>query len=200
MMIFINEWFPNPTGSDAKGEFVELWNNGDAPVDLSGWSLGTDIKKKFSLSGLIRANGYVVVRKGQTKLALKNTDGRLFLYDVAGKLVDQSAFEGSAPEGKSFSRVSYAHYGASSTYAGIQQFAWSGPTPGEKNSATLEAGISETDYPAGVFLNTPCLAWFSVLGLAAALGIIFAAVSWYAIKTNEDISQLFFGGNEAIRP
>ena len=38
-MVFINEWLPNPNGADAKGEFIELWNSGNAPINLSGWSV-----------------------------------------------------------------------------------------------------------------------------------------------------------------
>ena len=59
-MIFINEWLSNPTGADAKGEFIELWNNGNAPVNLNGWTLQVDSKKKFKLSGSIRANEYLM--------------------------------------------------------------------------------------------------------------------------------------------
>ena len=27
-MIFINEWLPNPVGSDTQNEWIELWNSG----------------------------------------------------------------------------------------------------------------------------------------------------------------------------
>jgi len=192
-MIFINEWLPNPTGVDAKGEFIELFNNGNAPVNLSGWILQTENKKKFKLSGSIRANGYLLLPRSETKLSLKNTDGKLMLYDAAGKLVDQSAFEGTAPEGKSFGRISYNTYDNSSIYNTIQQFVWSKPTPGAKNDVIGEVGVSEIKYPTGIPLNTFHLSWLSVFECAMLIGIIFAAVLWYALRNDEDISQLFFG-------
>jgi hypothetical protein len=192
-MIFINEWLPNPTGADAKGEFIELWNSGIAPVNLSGWILQTDNKKKFKLSGSIRANGYLLLPRGETKLSLKNADGKLLLYNAAGELADQSAFEGTAPEGESFSRVSYNVYDSSSVYRTIQQFAWSKPTPGAKNDITAEIGISEIEYPAGIPLNAFRVSWSSMFGCAMLVGIIFAAILWYALRNDEDISQLFFG-------
>jgi hypothetical protein len=130
--------------------------------------------------------------RSETKLPLKNTDGKLFLYDAAGKLADQSAFEGSAPEGASFSRVSYNNYGNSSIYSTIQQFVWSKPTAGAKNSAAAEIGISEIRYPTGIPLNTYRLSWIAILGFAVLAGIIFAAILWYAMKQDENISQLFF--------
>ena len=127
-MVFLNEWLPNPTGSDTKGEFIELWNGGSSPVNLNGWILQADGKKKFRLFGTIKADGYLLLPRSETKLSLKNTDGKLVLFDAAGRLADQPAFEGSAPEGKSFNRVSYDSYDGSSIYNTIQQFAWGAPT------------------------------------------------------------------------
>ncbi len=193
-MIFINEWLPNPTGPDAKGEFIELYNNGSTLVNLSGWILQAD-KKKFKLSESIRANEYLVLSRSKTKLPLKNTDETLFLYDAAGHLVDQSAFEGSAPEGESFSRVSYNTCNSSSICNAVQQFVWGRPTPGTKNSVVAEIGISDIRYPEDVPLNNYHLNWFSVFGFTLLAGVIFAAVLWYAMKHDEDISQLFFGRN-----
>lgn len=192
VMIFINEWLPNPIGADAKGEFIELWNSGNAPVNVGGWTLQIGGKKKFKLSGSIRVGEYLVLPKSETKLSLKNTDGNLFLYDAAGRPVDRSAFEGSAPEGESFNRVSYKVYSSSSAYGAIQQFAWGKPTPGEKNSASAEVVISEFRYPAVIPLNTYRLGWIAVAGFAVLAGVIFAAVLWYSVRKDENSAQLFF--------
>ncbi|MGB7957794.1 MAG: lamin tail domain-containing protein [Minisyncoccia bacterium] len=199
-MVFLNEWLPNPTGSDTKGEFIELWNGGSSPVNLNGWILQADGKKKFRLFGTIKADGYLLLPRSETKLSLKNTDGKLVLFDAAGRLADQPAFEGSAPEGKSFNRVSYDSYDGSSIYNTIQQFAWGAPTPGAKNGITLAAGISDVQYPVGVPLNEYRLGLVSVLGFAVLAGVIFAAILWYAMRHDEGISQLFLGRDEAIRP
>jgi hypothetical protein len=198
-MVFINEWLPNPNGADAKGEFIELWNSGDVPINLSGWALSADGKKKFKLPGFIRANGYLVLPRSETKLSLKNTDGKLFLYDAAGKLADQSAFAGSAPEGESFDRISYKMYNSANVYGTIQQFVWGKPTPGTKNAAVAEIGVSDVAYPTGISLNVPCLNRLSVFGFTLVAGVIFAAVLWYALKKDENVSQLFFGRDKAIR-
>ena len=198
-MIFINEWLPNPTGSDIKGEFIELWNNGSAPVDLGGWVLETSGKKKFKLSGLIHVNEYMFLPRSTTKLSLKNTDGAIFLYDAAGRLADHSVFEGSAPEGESFDRIAYNIYDSSSVYNTIQQFVWGKPTPGAKNDAVAGAGVADAVYPTGIPLNIARLDWLSVLGLAVLAGAIFVLILWYAMRHDEDISKLFFGRDETIR-
>ncbi len=197
-MVFINEWLPNPVGPDAAGEFIELFNGSDESVNLAGWTLRTDTKKKSMISGLIRANGYAVFKRSQTKLSLKNMDEKLLLYDPVGKLVDQSSFEGSAPEGKSLNCIIYR--AAETGRAVVRQFVWGDPSPGAKNASEATTGISAANYPSGVPLNDFRLGWLSILDLALAAGVIFAAVLWYAVKENADIPQLFFGGDEGFRP
>ena len=191
-MVLINEWFPNPTGSDIKGEFVELFNAGANPVDLNGWLLKTGGKSKTKLSGTIGAGKYVVLKRVASKLVLKNTDEQLFLYDRKGVLVDHSAFFGLALEGKSFSR----------TYAGEQKsqgtgepFVWSYPTPGMVNTASIDQEMIKNAYPAGIPLNSP----FGHVQFGAILlgsSVVLAAIIIYAFKKHEHLSNLFFGRDE----
>lgn len=51
--ILINEFQPNPEGTDAGNEWVELYNNGTTEVNLTGWTLET-----LSLSGVIQSKGF----------------------------------------------------------------------------------------------------------------------------------------------
>jgi hypothetical protein len=190
-MIFINEWLPNPIGADAKGEFVELFNNGNAPVNLSGWTLAGASKKALALSGFARAHSYAVLRRSATvKFTLKNIDGSIRLYDAQGKLMDQSVFMGSAPEGKSFNRIGYD---ISTNARAVQQFVWGDPTPGAKNVVAADMGISKINYPTGVSLSHTSFSGVSVLGIALGMGAVTAFVLWYSIKKNEKIYNLFFG-------
>ena len=188
-MIFINEWLPNPTGNDAKGEFVELFNNGNGSVNLSGWRLGNDGKKEFSLDGYsIVAHGYLLLPRAKTKLTLKNSDASLFLHDSSGRLADQSAFVGTAPEGKSFSRI---NYGTDPS----QHFAFTDPTPGAANKITANTQISDNQHPINVPLNSSSLSIVIVIVMAFALGMALAGILVYALKQDEDLQELFFGGN-----
>src|SRR5579862_4071856 len=101
-MVFINEWLPNPAGADSKGEFVELFNNGNAPVNLTGWFLETANHKKVSTGGrTIPPNGYIVLKRTDAKFSLKNSDEHLALYDASGRLIDHSSFLGQAQSGQS---------------------------------------------------------------------------------------------------
>jgi Lamin Tail Domain len=185
-MIFINEWFPNPAGDDAKGEFIELFNKSSAPANLNGWILKTTGKKIFSLDGYtIAANGYLVLDRTETKLSLKNTAESLFLYDAAGKLADQSSFLGAAPEGKSFSRINYMADPS-------EHFTWSAPTPGIANDITINTSISDAVYPLNAPLNDPSLGAGGFFGLMFAAGVILAALVVYCLKSDENLSKLFF--------
>lgn len=192
-MIFINEWLPNPVGADAAGEFVELYNSGSGAVRLDGWVLATDAagKKKFSLAGRsIAAHGYLVFKKSATKLALRNADGGLWLYGPGSVLADYGSFLGTATEGKSFSRVDYATGPA-------QHFEFADPTPGRANKVASVA-VAVRAYPVGVPLDRR-LEISGFFGIMMGVAVLLVGLIIYVIKTNEDLSELFFRRHEEIR-
>ena len=146
-MIYINEWFPNPIGADASSEFVEFYNSASGTVSLAGWKLGAGTAsataiipaktKPVSLAKFsVPPRGYLVLEKAQDKLTLKNIDGALLLYGPSGTVVDRASFAGTAPEGKSFSRVSYDGSAA-------QHFMFTKPTPGATNAKGRRHGRVE---------------------------------------------------------
>lgn len=189
-MIYINEWLPNPVGNDAAGEFVELYNSSGGAVSLEGYALSAG-KKATSLAGYsIAGHGYLVLNKAQSKLSLKNSDGGLWLYGPSGQPIDYGAFAGAAPEGKSFSRVSY-------DAANIQHFAFVYPTPGAVNE-TISTAVSVIQYPIGVSL-TPQLAPISFIGITLGTAFALAILFIYVIKKDYELQKLFFGRDEALR-
>src|SRR3989344_6836268 len=96
-MVVISEWLPNPAGNDAKGEWVEVLNIGYSPVDLTGWRLTADGKKLFTLHGTLDPGAYLVVPRTESKLTLKNIDGRMALYDASGPLSGHATFFVASP-------------------------------------------------------------------------------------------------------
>lgn len=192
-MVFINEWLPNPIGVDAKGEFIELYNDSDAAASLNGWRLKTSGKKSFSLSGrVIDADSYLVLSRSLTKLALKNMDEEIFLSDAHGDIVDQSSFQGTAQEGKSLSRVDYG-------IGPADHFAWADPTPGAKNSFAMNVQIAADPHPLNTPLNQGSLGGAAAIGIMLCFGVAFAGVMLYSVRNNDELSELFFGCDEAIR-
>jgi len=178
-MVRINEWLPNPQGSDAQGEWVEFLNAGRASIDLRGWSIQTGGGKNLSLAGhTISPGEYLVLKRSDTSLVLRNTNETLLLYDRGEILVDKSSFLGSAPEGKSFSRRDTG-------------FVFADPTPGSDNGGS-EIELIEDSHPFGKPLNgVPNSADFVALVLGASFLIAILVV--LIIKRNENISHLFFG-------
>lgn len=189
-MLYINEWFPNPVGNDASGEFIELYNNGPAAVPLNGYALSDGAKKKFSLSGYtISPGGYLLLKHAQDKLTLKNTNGALLLYGPGGQVVDSANFAGAAPEGKSFSRMDYGT-------ASITHFAFVYPTPGVANK-TIDTTVSVQSNPLGVPLSSP-LSPVAFIVLMFSVASFFLLFFIYVVKKNRNISNFFFGGNEEV--
>ncbi|OGZ01395.1 MAG: hypothetical protein A3A43_01220 [Candidatus Liptonbacteria bacterium RIFCSPLOWO2_01_FULL_56_20] len=178
-MVFINEWLPNPSGADIEGEWVELWNDGVEAVGLYGWALQSGNGKAFVLgSRAIGAGDYLVLRRSETKLTLRNQGERLVLVDAQGRLVHEASFLGSAPEGKSVSRMG-------------DRFIFSDPTPGEANSAAHTALLAN-DYPAAAPLQ-PAFSSGEFLLLLFVCAAALAVLALFFIKRNENLSQLFFG-------
>jgi hypothetical protein len=190
-MLYLNEWFPNPAGNDVKGEFIELYNDGNAAVGLTGYALKAENGKKFLLKGrVILAHGYLFLKRSDTKLSLRNTDGGLFLYDPNGAIIDQAHFLDSAPEGKSFSRIDYKMTAA-------QHFAFTDPTPGTANGA-INTTVATRNYLFDTPLNRQLKgADFFAIMMGTAMLLLGLVV--YTIKTNEDLSKLFFGRDKETR-
>ena len=191
-VIYINEWYPDPPGKDDPAEFVELYNSGEARVSLNGYSLGASAKKIFSLSGYsVPAGGYLILKKSQTRLSLKNTDGVLSLYGPDGSLVDRGAFTGAAQTGRSFARAVYGYFSDDRP----QMFSWSTPTPGNKNPA-LHTAVAMQNYPVGVPLNLHSTALGFIEAAVGTAGLITGILVYVVQKNLQDI---FFRGNDRAR-
>lgn len=200
-MVFINEWLPYPYEDNTTAQLIELFNDGDESVRLDGWVLAKGNGKLFRLDGRqIAARGYLVLMRTETKLALKHSSESLLLYNASGQLVDQSSFNGSATKGKSFSRVGTSSLGASSgaVFDWAQHFAWSSPTPGAANVATIDISVSSARYPLGVSVNNFSLGALGAFEMAVALGVILAAFVIYFSRTDEKVSKLFFSRDDRI--
>ena len=184
-MVYLNEWLPNPAGTDTGAEWIELFNDGGEKVFLQNWTIVSGNGKKFILSGKsINAGGYLVLKQPETKLTLRNQNESLSLYDNQGKLAEQSSFLGSAPEGKTFSRTG-------DTPGQGPAFIFAGPTPGAQNKIVKEFLAGQT-YPLNQPLNKN-FGTFDAVGLALFLGLLYPVLIIAIFKRNAYLSKLFFG-------
>ncbi|MFH1326053.1 MAG: lamin tail domain-containing protein [Candidatus Falkowbacteria bacterium] len=136
--IIINEILPNPTGSDEADEWVELKNTGDEEVDVNGWKISDATAKIYMiktddfLTTIIPAQGYFLIKREVSNIALNNSSGDLVeLFWPNEELADQVEYSGKAEEEMSFARDE-DH--ANKSEASEAMWSWTTiPTPEEKN-------------------------------------------------------------------
>lgn len=132
--IFISELLPNPEGADTKDEFIEIYNAGTDPVDVSSWELVSGQGKKYIVdkkdipSSLIAPQSFLVLFRTTTKIALKNSGGdSVALYQPGqDKPTARAFYTDSTPSGNSWVRREDGTYTWSAT-----------PTPGKTNTITI---------------------------------------------------------------
>lgn len=115
--IIINEFVPNPTGTDnasmPDGEWIELYNKGNWAINVDGWVLdagaaGILINPSITNTGTtaIAPGGYLVVyRNGSPAIELVNSGDTVNLRLTSGGIVIDNFTYTSIGENKSWARV-----------------------------------------------------------------------------------------------
>ena len=102
--ITVSEFLPDPAGDETAGEWIELQNTSWKMAVLCGWKLddGAEGSAPFSLDAVrIVPQGFVVLRRSETGLALNNGGDSVRLFGPLGFLAEDVAYE-DAQEGESF--------------------------------------------------------------------------------------------------
>lgn len=166
--IIINEILPNPQGRDNEAEYIELKNIGAEKIDLSGWRLVNSGKQSYHLAtSTISANGFLILHRRQSKIALKNSGGeRLDLYDAGNRLADQATYDDVAENDFTYNRLS-----PTST-----AWSWSTTlTPGKENI------IVHPNFAPEIFVTAPA-------AVLAGEEVVFDASDTF----DADRDELFF--------
>ena len=169
MKILISEIFPNPEGSDTENEFIEIYNSGAKDVDLAGWRLGDESKKRYEIKAdratgsIIKAGEYFVIYRSESKIALNNTGDTVKLFHPF--------------EDEPVAELNYKKAKEDQSYnldLETGKYAWNKDlSPGEKNN------IEKIDYPPVVDFDCP-------KRVALAKPIIFDSSD----TTDEDLNVL----------
>jgi predicted extracellular nuclease len=137
-------------GATYTNDFIELFNLGTAPVDLTGWSVqyassgstGTTVWAKTDLTGTIQPGGYFLVQEaagtgGTTSLPTPDASGSIAMSGTNGKVAlvsNQTSLIGTgSPTGTGV--VDFVGYGSANVYEG------SGATPALTNSTSAFRSI-----------------------------------------------------------
>lgn len=101
----INEFLPDPQGSDAEGEWVELYNATGAKIDLSGWYLddedGASSPFQIPEQTVLEAGAFLLFKNPELDLSLKNSEDVLRLLDP-NRLESQRVTYSDSQEGWSY--------------------------------------------------------------------------------------------------
>ena len=154
-LVCINEVIPNPNGHDDAaypgGEWLEVYNNGTADVDLTGWKVTNTASQTLNFDSTtivgyqsgnastwtISAGEYVVIaRNGISGFYMTNTGMSMTLVDNNNNNLHQATW-GSVMSGKS-----YQQDPNSATANWVQT---NNPTPGQVNTATVSNNLIPGD-------------------------------------------------------
>ncbi|MFH0857628.1 MAG: lamin tail domain-containing protein [Candidatus Magasanikbacteria bacterium] len=127
--IIINEVFPNPEGEDSEDEFIELKNETEKEVNISGWKLCDATDKKYEIQkSTLLPGAYVVFSRKETQIALNNSGKETIrLEDGSGNVISSITYNEGIQEKFSYSR------GANNTWAWTETI-----TPGSENIFSAE--------------------------------------------------------------
>jgi len=114
-------------------EWIEIYNDADEIMDISGWQLGNIASESksfiFPQNTLIAPKSYVVFAQQVTGIVLDNDKDSLRLLMPEGIVFQEINYE-NPPIGKSSARFS-------------DGFIWSEPTPGTANVVLATFGVNE---------------------------------------------------------
>lgn len=168
MIIF--EFLPNPVGKDTNGEWIKLFNDAGAAVNLDGWQIKDASDKTFSFGPTtINSGEYLTLDYKTTKISLNNNGETLFLYDASRLLVDKAEYIGSATEGKSLIRQSDGQF----IFSGQTAMAETGAVATQSIATVQGAGNLSGSLNKTGFNSTNLLIGFS---LALALSFVFVFI------------------------
>lgn len=142
--IIINEFLPNPSTDETKGEFIELYNTSNTAIDLTDWQLSDATDNVYTLSGSIGGKQYLSIYRSDSDLALNNSGGdTVELFHPNGQLTNDVEYTDSAADDTSYALDSNSDWQWTTTV-----------TPGKKNTITLSAANSNNNTNTSQAGNT----------------------------------------------
>lgn len=133
--LFLNEFFPDPTGRDDGSEFIEVVNRATASRSTSGWQVKIGTRIVPLPAATLETGGFVLLRGDALSVTLRNGGAEVYLMDPAGTIRHGVAYP-SARVGRSFSWTG-------------RRWAWADPTPGAVN-ASVTADTAQAAKPTTV--------------------------------------------------
>ncbi|HOX21667.1 MAG TPA: lamin tail domain-containing protein [Candidatus Paceibacterota bacterium] len=186
VQLIINEFIPNPVGSDEENEWIEIYNAGQNDVALLGWKLQDASGKAYNFDAEeIKAKSYLVLSRNTTKISINNDAEALSLIAPDSTEAFKISFTAGSKEGYSFSRF------------GSNDWRWTNIlTPGEANqysdaanpsaSQDLNSNSPQPSLSAEAVgdsvLETNSFSMKKIVILAVLVGLLFGGAALTLLK------------------
>lgn len=113
--VVLNELHYNPDGADDLTEFIELWNVGSTPVDLTGWYMSDGVDFHFPSGTILSAGHFCVIARYPSSFStahpgvspvygpfenatgLRNSGERVALSDDTGVVISEVTYTDDPP-------------------------------------------------------------------------------------------------------
>lgn len=184
--LIINEFIPNPAGSDEENEWIEIYNAGQDDVNLAGWKLQDASGKIYNFDAeAIKAKDYLVLSRNKTKISINNDAETLSLIAPDSTEAFKISFSAGSKEGYSFSRF------------GLNDWRWTNVlTPGKINQYSgaanqgnrqgLDSNSPQPSSSASLAVNstqeTNPFSMKKIVLLAVVVGLLFGAAAIIFLK------------------
>lgn len=108
--VYISEALPDPASplTDAKDEYIEVFNPNDQPVNLKGYTIrtGSNFRSYFTIGDVaVAAGGYSSFYSVDTKLGLTNSGGAVQILDPLGNVLDVTDSYSTAKSGQAWADI-----------------------------------------------------------------------------------------------
>jgi hypothetical protein len=133
--LMLTELLPDPASpqTDAADEYIEFYNAGSAPIDLTGVIVktGSALGTKHTLKGgTVEPGAYLALKITDTKVSLSNSGSSIALFTPEGEPIGSTVTYGKAVAGSAWARDS-------------ETWSWTTtPTPGAANHLTVKGGAA----------------------------------------------------------
>ena len=162
--ILINEIHYNPLGVSENSEFIELWNNSNQSIDISGWTVSDGVNYSFPAATFIPANEFVVITHNpvmfitehptvkfvygpfEADTKLSNGGERIALSDSEGTVINETTYSDSYPwpetadGGGASLELKHPAMDLNESYSWSASFL-TGGTPGSTNSVFVKESL-----------------------------------------------------------
>ena len=112
--LYISEIMTNPNGLDRNNEWIEIYNESDNLIDLSGFYLISESGRIFTIPNgeTLISRGFLVLHSSKTKLTLNNKSGNIkfFTPKIQGNVLLSALGYLNLKEGSSLARNSLGQY------------------------------------------------------------------------------------------